>query len=76
VHKVKDCPECGGAHLYRSEEIRAGGDRGPNLLPGLGGMFTFARCNLVVCADCGFTRLFAAPKARAKLAESGDWTRV
>jgi predicted nucleic-acid-binding Zn-ribbon protein len=35
-----------------------------------------ARFTLVVCRDCGLTRFFASPEARAKLKESSKWKSI
>jgi hypothetical protein len=60
------CPHCGGAHLY-SRRVASGSGEGPYLLAGLGGFFHFAQFDVVVCARCGLTQLFAEPAAREKL---------
>lgn len=70
------CPQCGGADLYRSIPIDSGGSRAPNLLPGLGKWFAFAKFHLVVCQSCGLTRFFADPEATEKLQSSPEWNRV
>lgn len=67
------CPNCGGHTLYQGPETSAGGGHAPNYLPGLGKFLFTARFRLVVCRDCGLTRFFAQPEARAKLKESGKW---
>lgn len=67
------CPNCGSNTLYRGPETSAGGGHAPNYLAGLGGFLRAARFTLVVCRDCGLTRFFAGPEARAKLKESGKW---
>jgi len=66
------CPECAGANLYCTE-TNSGGGYGPILLPGLGGFIRLARFQVVVCADCGLTRFYAEPNARAKLARARAW---
>lgn len=70
------CPNCGSRALYRSREISSGGGHAPNYLPGLGRFLVSARFVLVVCRDCGLTRFFAQPAARAKLRDSKKWTSV
>jgi predicted nucleic-acid-binding Zn-ribbon protein len=70
------CPNCGGRTLYRGPATSSGGGHAPNYLPGLGHFVFSARFVLVVCRDCGLTRFFAQPEARAKLKESGKWTAV
>lgn len=68
---AKPCPECGGKNLFTTVT-----SSGPVLLPQLGNFFIHPEFQVVVCADCGLTRLFAAPKARAKLASKPNWQRV
>ena len=68
------CPNCRGNTLYESPEIGSGGD--PNWLPGLGGFIRQPKFVLVVCRDCGLTRFFAQPEARAKLKDSRKWKPV
>ncbi len=70
----KPCPECSGHSLYQTA-TSSGGHHGPYLLPGLGGFLSFARWNVVVCADCGLTRFYASDEARSKLAGSKRWSR-
>jgi DNA-directed RNA polymerase subunit RPC12/RpoP len=73
---VGPCPNCGGRTLYRGPETSSGGGHGPRFLPGLGGFFREAKFNLVVCRDCGLTRFFVSPEARAKLKESSRWKSI
>jgi len=42
----------------------------------VGGFLAAAKFVLVVCRDCGLTRFFASPAARAKLSEAKKWSRV
>lgn len=70
------CPNCGGNTLYQGPEVSSGGGHAPNYLPGLGRFVLSARFTLVVCRDCGLTRFFASPQARAKLKESRRWKAV
>lgn len=76
MYEISACPNCGGTNLYRSDEVGAGGGYAPNYLPGLGGFWTSGKFMLVLCADCGLTRFFAAAEARAKLAGSPKWQRL
>ena len=76
MDQVAPCPECGSKTLYRGPETSAGGGHAPNYLPGLGKFLSTARFVLVVCRDCGLTRFFAQPEARAKLKESGKWKAI
>lgn len=76
--EAQTCPNCRGRELYRSKRpVGSGGGYAPNYLPGLG---SFLRCSarleVVVCSDCGLTRFFASPEARAKLSSSTKWVRV
>ena len=67
------CPNCGGNTLYQRTDVSSGGSHGPELLPDLGRWFDSAKFTAVVCRDCGLTRLFAQPEARAKLKDSKKW---
>ena len=72
----RQCPNCCGENLYRSEPVPSGGGQGPVLLPDLGGWFHFAKFIIVVCADCGLTRFFAEQDAIRKLPKSDRWRRL
>jgi predicted nucleic-acid-binding Zn-ribbon protein len=76
MDQVVPCPGCGGTTLYRSNDVSAGGSHGPDFLPGLGRFFRPAKFVLVVCRDCGLTRFYAQPDARAELRESKKWKLV
>ena len=69
------CPECAGQNLYGTRVNSAGGN-GPAFLPGLGSFLCIAKFSVVVCADCGLTRFYAEPGARAKLPAASQWTRL
>jgi hypothetical protein len=75
------CPQCGGNSLYWTT-VPSGGRWSGGLLPGLGEFLFNAEVNVVVCGDCGLTRLFAAPDALKKLKETGgktaffDWKKL
>lgn len=69
------CPECDGSRVYRQGGISAGGGYAPNYLSGLGSFFSAAKFTIAVCADCGLTRWYASPEARAKLPHSDAWRR-
>lgn len=73
---VRPCPNCHGTTLYEGPDTSAGGGYAPNYLPQLGRFMRTARFRLVVCRDCGLTRFFAEPEARAKLKESRRWRAV
>jgi predicted nucleic-acid-binding Zn-ribbon protein len=74
--KISACPNCGGNDLYRNHDVHARGSYGPNLLPGLGGFFSFPKFTVVLCATCGLTRFFAKPETLKELPESRKWLRV
>lgn len=76
MDRVAPCPNCGGAHLYKSVEVGAGGGHAPNYLPGLGSFLRTEKFELVLCRDCGLTRFFARPSARQKLSDSKKWKPV
>jgi predicted nucleic-acid-binding Zn-ribbon protein len=70
--KVADCPNCGGSELYRSVSTTpAKGWFGPDLLPQL----EWGQFRVVVCKDCGLTRLFASAVDRRALG-TGAWERL
>jgi DNA-directed RNA polymerase subunit RPC12/RpoP len=76
VDNATPCPGCGSRTLYESRGVGSGGSHGPNLLPGLGTLFSSAKLTVVVCRDCGLTRFFAQSEARAKLKDSKRWKAV
>ena len=71
----KACPECGQNNLFVTT-TNSGGGYGPMLLPRLSGFFGFAKFDVVVCADCGLTRFFAAQEACARLATTANWSKL
>lgn len=62
--KIANCPECGCGELY----TRA---KGPALLREL----PIARFNVVVCGDCGLTRMFAR-RIDIQALKTRHWVRV
>jgi predicted nucleic-acid-binding Zn-ribbon protein len=71
------CPNCDGGNIFvTAKDVSAGGGHAPNYLPGLGGFFAAEKFKVVVCSDCGLTRLFATRTAREKLRESEKWQRA
>ena len=71
--QIANCSNCGGANLYTTAAATpANGMMGPNLLPKL----RMGQLNVVVCEDCGLTRLFARAIDIQALKASGSWTRV
>ena len=76
MDNLSPCPSCNSKTLYRGPETSSGGGHAPNYLPGLGGFLSSAKFVLVVCRDCGLTRFYAQPEARAKLSDSKKWKAV
>lgn len=76
MDNVTPCPECGSRTLYQGPATSSGGGHAPNYLPELGRFLFSARFVLVVCRDCGLTRFFAQPEARAKLKDAKKWKTV
>jgi predicted nucleic-acid-binding Zn-ribbon protein len=70
------CPECGGKNLHRSAPTGAAGGYGPDLLPGLGKLFSSAEFTAVLCADCGLVRYYATQDTLARLGASSKWHRL
>ena len=75
------CPNCGEESIYRARDVSASGRTWPfatpmTLLPKLGHLLTPPTFTVLVCADCGLTRLFADTEARSNLATSNRWTKV
>lgn len=62
--KIATCPECGGSELYTPES-------GPTVFREI----PTARFNLVVCGDCGLTRMFAR-RIDVQTLKAGRWVRV
>ncbi|HEX8915275.1 MAG TPA: hypothetical protein VF796_23180 [Humisphaera sp.] len=67
------CTHCGSADLY-THKVDAGGGYGPNLLSGLGGFFSFAKFDVVLCSACGRCEFFADERARQNATTT--WRRV
>jgi predicted nucleic-acid-binding Zn-ribbon protein len=76
MNKASTCPECDGNRVYRQGGISAGGGYAPNYLAGLGSFWIAPKFTISVCADCGLTRYYASPEARAKLQHSDEWRRA
>lgn len=74
---MKPCPECKSNNIYQYEKlIDSEGAYGPHLLPKLAsGWFSSAKILPVVCAECGYIRLFAAKEARHNLDSSENWVK-
>ena len=75
---ISACPNCSSKRLFRAKKpVSSGGGYAPDYLPGLGrNLVLSGRFDVVVCQDCGLTRLFASQDDRNKLAESPKWERV
>jgi predicted nucleic-acid-binding Zn-ribbon protein len=73
---VTPCPNCGSRTLYRGQATGSGGGHSPDFLPGLGKFLVSAKFVLVVCRDCGLTRFFVQPEARAKLKDAKKWKAI
>ena len=67
------CPECGKSNVYANRAINSAASY---LLPHLGGFLHFAKFEVLVCGDCGLTRFYTDPKARAKLPTARSWSRL
>ena len=62
--RMKRCPECDSNHLYEYEDYIDTTTIGGGLIPKLGsGIFASAKVRPVVCAQCGFLKLYAAREA-------------
>jgi DNA-directed RNA polymerase subunit RPC12/RpoP len=71
------CPNCQSRNLYKSRSpLGGGGHHAPNYLVGLGRWYRAGRFDVVLCRDCGLTRLFAEEEAREKLEDSKSWERL
>ena len=73
--RLKACSHCGGTDLY-TRRLSAGGSDGPYFLKGLGRFLHFAEFDIVICAGCGLTHLFAEPEACQNVKSSNDWKRL
>jgi hypothetical protein len=56
--------------------VPAGTGHGAYFLAGLGSFLHYAAFDVLVCAGCGLTRLFAEPAARQNVRSSADWKRL
>ena len=74
--KIAPCPNCGGNNLYRSRPVSACGLHGPNLLPGLGRVFRWAKFQVVLCVDCGLARYVAGTEEKEQVKQSKKWDRI
>ena len=75
--RMKRCPECDSNHVYEYEDYIDTTTIGWELIPKLGsGIFASAKVRPVVCAQCGFLKLYAAREAIEKLSASKHWKMV
>jgi hypothetical protein len=58
--------------LY-TRRLSSGGSDGPYFLKGLGSFLHMAAFDVVVCAGCGLTRLFAESAARQNVKSNDHW---
>jgi hypothetical protein len=72
--KVAPCSNCGSGDL-RITSTDAVGHLGPDLLPGVSGVFNLARFDVVVCCSCGLTRFSAPREVVDKVAKSALWEK-
>ena len=72
------CSNCSSKRLFRFKKpVGSGGGYAPDYLPALGeSLFKGGRFEVVVCQDCGLTRLFASQASRDKLSASEKWERI
>src|SRR5262245_43068756 len=63
---ARPCPNCNGRSFYWTRLP----DYTSQLLPGLGTAIVTEDVQIVVCSECGLTRLFAPPSALRKLRET------
>lgn len=75
MRKIGPCPNCGGRD-QRHRHTSAGMEQRGTLRPGLGGWFSSATMDVVVCIDCGLIRAFASGEAIERLRGSKDWQRL
>ena len=56
--------------------LASGGSHDPYLLRGLGAFLHYAEFDVVLCAGCGLTQLFAEPEARNNVRSADGWKRL
>lgn len=78
MERQTTCPECGGDNVFAHNEIGARGGYGPDLLPGLSGIFSIygAKMRVVLCKDCGLMQFYASNEALAKVGTETGWVRL
>jgi len=70
---VTFCPHCKGEEIYH-QRVQARGERGPDLLPGIGEWFAYGEFDLYVCAGCGHAQFFVTPDRLDQLRD--NWEKV
>lgn len=71
---MKTCPECQSNRVFRYDGSVDSYLGAGNLLPGLNNIFLAApKITPVVCADCGYLRLFVEAKVTKKLDNAKSW---
>jgi hypothetical protein len=73
-HLPKCCPYCQSSELF-SRRISSAGPPF-YLMPGLGTYLSFAEMDVVICASCGLTQLFAEPQACVNVKQNAAWKRI
>ncbi len=80
MNDVRPCSECKGTEIFRrrylSGQKALGGDIEGLGFPDLGGVGYGAMYSMLVCATCGYVRLFVSDEARSKLEDAPGWTRM
>ncbi len=65
----KTCTECGGTEIFM-KSVDATGYRGPDLLPGIGGILSAQKYfELFICGNCGYAQFFVPKKFLAQVKE-------
>ena len=70
------CPECAGCTVLRHRFVDVASVVGARLMPVGGGPWAEATFEVLVCADCGLTRMFAEPRTLTRFRESAEWRKV
>jgi ribosomal protein S27AE len=66
----KVCPECGGTEIFM-KAVDASSGHGPDLLPGIGGIFFDRKYfELFICGNCGYIQFFVPQKFLDHVKES------
>ena len=76
MKKILPCPNCGSRDLRGTTVDAAAPGCDLNLLPGVARFLSPGSFLVVVCCECGLTRLFASPDSVEKLSKSVLWERT